>query len=260
MPAGRPLRRPAGAPVSLRTPGGEGVSVYIDAIVTAFRMLAGADGSQDLFPVILLSLRVSGTATLLAMLVGIPIGYGLGTSRFAGRAVLIVMVNTGMGLPPVVVGLLLYMALSRTGPLGFFGALLTPAAMVTAQVVLATPLVAGVTAAAVASVPRDLRLQLRALGASRLQEARAILREARRGVMGSVVAGFGGIISEVGAVMMVGGNIEGSTRVMTTAIMFNVRRGEFELAMAWAMVLIGIAMVVNVVLTTLQNVGAVYER
>jgi tungstate transport system permease protein len=152
------------------------------------------------------------------------------------------------------------MALSRTGPLGFLELLYTPPAMVIAQVILATPLVAGVTTAAIASVARDLRLQLRALGASRLQEGLAVLKEARRGVVAAVIAGFGGIISEVGAVMMVGGNIEGSTTVMTTAIMANVRRGENGQAMAWAMVLLGITLMVNVALTTMQNVGVQYER
>ena len=160
----------------------------------------------------------------------------------------------------MVIGLFVYMALSRTGPLGYLELLFTPQAMVIAQVILATPLVAGVTTAAIASVPRDLRLQVRALGASRSQESFAVLKEARRGVMAAVIAGFGGIISEVGAVSIVGGNIEGSTRVMTTAIMFNVRRGEFGLAMAWAMILIGIALVVNAMLTTLQYAGVSYER
>lgn len=234
------------------------MSVYVNAMVDAFRLIFG--GSGDVLPIIGLSLTVSGTAVLLAMLIGIPVGYALGMSRFAGRAILLIMVNTAMGFPPVVIGLFVYMALSRTGPLGSLGLLFTPQSMVIAQVILAAPLVAGVTAASIASVPRDLRLQVRALGASRLQEAIAVLKEARRGVMASVVAGFGGIISEVGAVMIVGGNIEGSTRVMTTAIMFNVRRGRFDLAMAWAMVLIGIALIVNVMLTTLQNVGAIYEQ
>lgn len=234
------------------------MSLYITAIVDAFRLIFG--GSSDVFPIIGLSLSVSGTAVLIAMLIGIPIGYALGMSRFSLRGILILWVNTAMGFPPVVVGLFVYMALSRTGPLGFLELLFTPQSMVIAQVILATPLVAGVTTAAVASVARDLRLQVRALGASRLQEAFAVLKEARRGVMASVIAGFGGIISEVGAVMIVGGNIEGSTRVMTTAIMFNVRRGRFDLAMAWAMVLIGIALMVNVVLTTLQDVGVSYER
>jgi tungstate transport system permease protein len=203
---------------------------------------------------------VSGTAVLLATLIGIPLGYLLGMSRFAGRAVLMVLVNTSMGFPPVVVGLFVFMALSNSGPLGFLELLFTPPAMMIAQVLLAAPLVMGVTAASIASVPRDMRLQVRALGASRAQESYAVLKEARRGVMASVVAGFGGIISEVGAVSIVGGNVSGYTEVMTTAIMGSVRQGEFELAMSWAMVLIGIALLVNIGLTTLQHAGVSYER
>lgn len=234
------------------------MSIYWSAIVDAFALLFG--GSSDVWPIIGLSLAVSGTATLIATVIGIPIGYGLGMSRFAGRNAIILLVNTAMGFPPVVIGLFTYMALSRTGPLGALSLLFTPQSMVIAQVILAAPLVAGVTTAAIASVPRDLRLQVRALGASRLQESFAVIKEARRGVMAAVIAGFGGIISEVGAVQIVGGNIEGSTRVMTTAILFNVRRGEFGLAMAWAMILIGIAIVANAALTTLQQTGSSYER
>jgi tungstate transport system permease protein len=232
--------------------------VYWKAIVDGFALLFG--GSPDVWPIIGLSLAVSGTAVVIATVIGVPIGYGLGMTRFGGRWALLLLVNTAMGFPPVVIGLFVYMALSRSGPLGWMELLFTPQSMVIAQIILAAPLVAGVTTAAVASVPRDLRLQVRALGASRLQESFAVLKESRRGVMAAIIAGFGGIISEVGAVSIVGGNIEGSTRVMTTAIMFHVRRGEFGLAMAWAMVLIGIALVVNAMLTTLQDLGALYER
>lgn len=234
------------------------MSVYLQAVIDAFRLVFG--GSSEVWSVIGLSLGVSGTAVLLATVVGVPVGYLLGISRFGGRAALMVLVNTAMGFPPVVIGLFVYMALSRSGPLGSLELLFTPQSMVIAQVILAAPLIAGVTTAAIASVPRDLRIQVRALGASRLQEGLAVLTEARRGVMAAVIAGFGGIISEVGAVNIVGGNIQGSTRVMTTAIMFNVSRGEFGIAMAWAMVLIGIALMVNAALTTLQNVGVSYER
>ena len=232
--------------------------VYTQAIIEALALIFS--GSGDVWPVIGLSLAVSGTATLIATAIGLPVGYFLGMSRFAGRGSLILLVNTAMGWPPVVIGLFVYMALSRTGPLGDLALLFTPQAMVLAQVILAAPLVAGVTTAAIASVPRDLRLQLRALGASRLQEAFEVIKESRRGVMAAVIAGFGGIISEVGAVSIVGGNIQGSTRVMTTAIVFNVNRGEFGLAMAWGMVLLGIALVANAALTMLQQAGSVYER
>jgi tungstate transport system permease protein len=234
------------------------VAIYLNAVIDAFRLIFG--GSADVWPVILLSLSVSGFAISLATLIGVPFGYWLGVSRFSGRALIFILVNTGMGFAPVVIGLMVYLTLSRAGPLGFLHMLFTPSAMVIAQVIIATPLVMGVTTASIASVAPDLRLQLRALGASRVQETVAVLKEARRGVMAAVIAGFGGIISEVGAVMIVGGNIEGSTRVMTTAIVFNVRRGRFDLAMAWAVVLMGIALVANVLLTTYQNLGQSYER
>ncbi|MDO8964535.1 MAG: ABC transporter permease [Coriobacteriia bacterium] len=234
------------------------MELYFNSFSDAFALLVGGD--PRVWPVIALSLLVSGTAIGIATLVGIPAGYALGMSRFSGKAFLMIVVNTAMAFPPVVIGLFVYMALSRSGPLGFMELLFTPQGMIIAQVILATPLVTGVSAAAVASVPRDLRLQLRALGASGLQEGFAVLKESRRGVTASVIAGFGAIISEVGAVSIVGGGIEGYTDVMTTAIMANVRRGEFPQAMAWAVILIGIALMVNVALTTMQNTGATYER
>jgi tungstate transport system permease protein len=234
------------------------MEIYLSAIADALRLVFA--GSERVWSVIILSLEVSGSAVLIATLMGVPIGYMLGMSRFAGRGVLLLLVNTAMGFPPVVIGLFVYLTLSRNGPLGVLNWLFKPEGMVLAQVVLAVPLVIGVTAAAISSVARDLRLQVRGLGASRFQEGYAVLKEARRGVVASIIAGFGAIISEVGAVSIVGGGIEGYTDVMTTAIMANVRRGEFPQAMAWALVLMGIALIVNVVLTTVQNIGVVYER
>jgi len=227
------------------------MDVYVNAIVDGFRLITG--GNEAVWPVILLSLQVSGSAVGLAALIGIPAGYALGMSRHAGRGIIMLLVNTAMGFPPVVIGLFVYLALSRSGPLGALNLLFTPTGMVMAQVILAAPLVTGVTAAAVSSVPRDLRTQLRALGATRAQEARAVVSEARGGVLISIVAGFGAIISEVGAVSIVGGGIEGYTDVMTTAIMASVRRGENSNAMAWAMVLMGIALCVNIALTAAQS-------
>lgn len=234
------------------------MNVYAQALTDAAALLAG--GSPDVYDIIVLSLRVSGIATLIACLIGIPVGYVLGMSRFAGRAAIIVLVNTAMGFPPVVVGLFVYMALSNSGPLGFLNLLFTPTAMIAAQVFLAAPLMAGVSTAAIGSVSRNLRVQVRALGASRSQEAWAVLREARRGVLSAIIAGFGGVISEVGAVSIVGGTITGTTMVMTTAIQANVRMGQFGLAMAWALVLVGIVIVVNVGLTTLQQLGDSHDR
>ena len=234
------------------------MQIYVNAIADAFKLLTS--GSLVVWEVIRLSLLVSGSAVIIASIVGVPLGYLLGMSRFAGRGIIILLVNTAMGFPPVVIGLFVYLALSRSGPLGSLNWLFTPQGMVVAQVILATPLVIGVTAAAVAGVPRDMRLQLRALGATRTQQGWAVIGEARNGVIASIIAGFGAIISEVGAVSIVGGGIEHYTDVMTTAIMANVRRGEIPQAMAWAMVLMGIALLVNVALTTMQQTGVIYER
>ncbi len=230
----------------------------VEGFVEAGRLLAS--GASAVYEIIFLSLRVSALAVAIAMLVGIPLGYVLGVGRFKGRSVALILVNTGMGLPPVVAGLLVYMFLSRSGPLGDLRLLFTVPAMIIAQVLIATPLVTGVTAAAIGSVPLELRLQARSLGASWLQESWLTVKEARRGVMAAVVAGFGGIISEVGAVMIVGGNIEHSTRVMTTAIVLEARKGNFGTALALGLILIGIAFAINGMLTGLQQSGARYER
>ena len=217
------------------------------------------NAASDLWTVILTSLAVSGTATVIATIIGLPLGYVLGTGLFRGKRAValltILLVNTGMGLPPVAVGLVVYLLLSRTGPLGFMGLLFSQPAMIIAQVIIATPLVAGVTAASVASIPQEMRLQARSLGAGRLREAWITLLETRKGIMAAIVAGFGGVMSEVGAVMMVGGNIQGSTRVMTTAIVLETRQGNFAEAGALVVVLIGIALLVNGALTALQMTG-----
>lgn len=234
------------------------MDTILTAIAEAFSLLLR--GSADVWEIIWRSIQVSGAAVVLATAIGVPLGYLLGVRRFMGRRTVMVLVNTGMGLPPVVAGLVVYLTLSRSGPLGDLGLLFTQPAMVIAQLLIATPLILGVTAAATASVPQGLRIQARALGASKLQEAGLVLKTARRGVMAAVVAGFGGIISEVGAVMMVGGNVQGSTRVMTTAIVLETRKGNFSTAMALGFILIGIAALVNVALTSLQHGSVRYER
>jgi len=231
--------------------------IFWTSFLAAIRLLVS--GSPEVWPVIWLSLQVSGIATLIATVIGVPLGYLLGVSRFGGRAALMLLVNTAMGFPPIVVGLIVYIAISRSGPVGYLNLLYTPTAMVIAQVIIGAPLVIGVTTASVAGVSRDIRLQVRALGASRMQETMAVLAESRTGVMAAVIAGFGGVISEVGAVMLVGGNIEGRTRVMTTSIWFWTQYGDFGRALAWAIILIGIALVVNAVLTISQNASVVYE-
>lgn len=227
------------------------MDLFWDAIGEAARLLL--TGTPELKEIILLSLRVSFLAVLLGVLVGLPIGVGVGLSRFPGRQVVVALIHTGFALPPVVVGLFVYMLLSRQGPLGRLELLFTTEAMIVAQALLAAPYVAGISLAAIQAVPSDVRLQARAVGASRLRAILTHLREARLGLLASVVAGFGAALSEVGAVMMVGGNIQGETRVMTTAIVLETRRGNFALALALGLVLLFFAFMVNVILTRVQQ-------
>lgn len=220
-------------------------------LVQAFRLLATLN--TQVRDIVLLSLGVSGTALVLSTLLGVPLGSWLALSRFPWRKALIAVIYTGMGLPPVVVGLFVYLFLSQAGPFAFLDWLFTPAAMVVAQVVIALPLVAGFTLAAVKGVSPSLRRQLLSLGATPWQAALAIVAEARLGVIVAIVAGFGGIISEVGAVMIVGGNIEGSTRVLTTAIVLNTRQGAFDMALALGIILLAISFTINVAMLRLQG-------
>ncbi len=222
----------------------------------AIRLIA--QGDSALFEIILLSLRVSGIALLFSTLIGIPLGAALGLGRFPGRRLLVALMYTGMGFPPVVVGLFVYLMLSRSGPLGGLNStaipsLFTPGAMVIAQCIIAFPLVAGFTMAAVLGVDPGLRQQVRSLGATDWQTTLTVLLEARIGVIVSVIAGFGGIISEVGAVMLVGGNIEGRTRVLTTAIVLETRTGNFDLAIALGVILLTITFLINVAMLRLQG-------
>jgi tungstate transport system permease protein len=217
----------------------------------ALRLIA--TGDAELFEIIALSLRVSGFALIISVIIGVPLGTLLGLVRVPGRGAITVGLYTGMGLPPVVVGLFVYLMLSRSGPFGPLGWLFTPKAMVVAQSIIALPLVAGLTLTAVQAVDPALRVQVRSLGATALQEAWAVIVEARIGVVAAIVAAFGGIISEVGAVMLVGGNIEGKTRVLTTAIVLNTRVGEFALAIALGVILLSLAFIANIALLKLQG-------
>lgn len=210
-------------------------------------------GDQQLMTITSLSLKVTGIALLLSTLVGVPLGSFMGLRRFFGRTVVIAFLYTGMGFPPVVVGLFVYLMLSRVGPMGFLGWLFTPKAMIVSQVIISFPLVAGFTMAAVMSVDPNLRQQVLALGATEWQATVAILREARIGVIVSIIAGFGSIISEVGSVMLVGGNIKDSTRVLTTAIVLETRKGNFDLAIALGIVVLTLAFLANVIMLKLQG-------
>lgn len=222
----------------------------------AVKLILSSD--PELWQIVLLSLQVSGIALFVSSIIGIPAGAFLALSRFAGRRLLIVFLYTGMGFPPVVIGLFVYLLLSRSGPLGqiesqLIPRLFTPGAMILAQTIIAFPMVAGFTMAAVLGVDPKIRLQVRALGATRWQTTLATLSEARIGVLVAIVAGFGSIISEVGAVMMVGGNIENKTRVLTTAIVLETRKGAFELAIALGVILLWLTFMANFVMLRLQG-------
>lgn len=211
------------------------------------------DSSTQITHIVLLSLGVSGTALLISSAVGIPIGVWLGFRRFVARRLVIAFIYTGMGFPPVVIGLLVYLLLSRDGPLGWLGWLYTPKAMVLAQVIISFPIITAFTMAAVMGVTGNVRLQLLTLGASRLQATLAVLSEARIGVLVALIAGFGSIISEVGAVMMVGGNLKGSTQVLTTAVVQSTRMGLFEQAIVLGIILLTISFVVSLAWIALQG-------
>jgi tungstate transport system permease protein len=217
----------------------------------ALRLLVSGD--REVFAILALSLQVSGLATLISLAVGVPAGAALALLRFRGRTLVVSAVNAGMGLPPVVVGLFVTLLLWRSGPLGAWEILYTPAAIVLAQAVIAAPIVMGITLAAVQNVPEKFRLQLLGLGASRVQMVRVVLREARLPMLAAVMAGFGGIISEIGASMMVGGNIKGQTRTLTTAMVLETGKGNFEIAIALSLLLLVLVFGVNWALTAVQQ-------
>lgn len=230
------------------------MSLLVEALRQAASLLVGGDG--EIWGILWLSLRVSATATAIALALGIPFGALLALTRFPGRGLVVSAVNTGMGLPPVVVGLFVSLLLWRSGLLGVWEILYTPTAIVIAQAVIAAPIVTGITLAAVQNVPARFRLQLVALGASWPQMVWVVLREARLPMLAAVMAGFGGIISEIGASMMVGGNIKGQTRTLTTAMVLETGKGNFDVAIALAMLLLVLIFFVNWALTAIQQRGA----
>jgi tungstate transport system permease protein len=227
----------------------------VDLLVDGIRRAIGLvlSGDREVLAILWLSLQVSGTATALALLLGVPAGAALALLRFPGRTLVVSAVNTGMGLPPVVVGLFVTLLLWRSGPLGAFEILYTPTAIVVAQAVIAAPIVTGITLAAVQNVPAAFRLQLLGLGASRAQMVWWVLKEARLPMLAAVMAGFGGVISEIGASLMVGGNIKGQTRTLTTAMVLEAGKGDFDVAIALAILLLALIFLVNWLLTRLQQ-------
>ena len=227
------------------------MDLILEGIQKAFWLLVSFD--PEVLGITLLSIKVSGSATLISLVIGILVGASVALTRFPGRRIVVSLINTGMALPPVVVGLFVTISLWRNGPLGILGILYTPLAMIIAQAIIATPIVTGITLAAVQQLPGKLRLQILALGATRLQMLWILVKEAKLSLLAAVMAGFGGVISEVGASIMVGGNIKGYSRVLTTATVMETSRGNFDVAIALSIILLLLAYLINLVLTQVQQ-------
>jgi tungstate transport system permease protein len=227
------------------------VELVWQGIVKAIELVFGLDA--EVWAITWISLKISGSATLISLLLGVPLGIALALTHFLGRSVIVALVNTGMGLPPVVVGLFVSLFLWRSGPLGFLELIYSPAAMVVAQVIIAFPIVAGLTMASFQSLDPKLSLQLLGIGASRPQLLWLLSKEARLPLLAAVMAGFGGVISEVGASMMVGGNIRGQTRVLTTATVLETGKGNFDIAIALSVILLSLTFAINFFLTRIQQ-------
>jgi tungstate transport system permease protein len=229
------------------------METILQGSISAFRLITHLN--PELIRIILLSLQVSGFALVIATILGLPLGALLALKPFPFRGFFISLLNTGMGLPPVVVGLFLYLILSRSGPLGFMALLYTPLAMIIAQIILSFPIVTSLTHAAIVGVDPVIRLAAQTLGATPWQEAATIVREARYGIVAGVIAGFGRVSAEVGAVLMVGGNIAHYTRVMTTTIALETDKGNFDLGIALGIILLTLSLAVNVALRAVQRWG-----
>ena len=227
------------------------MDLILEGIKKAFWLLITFD--PEVMSITFLSLQVSGSATFISLFIGISIGTTVALSNFPGKRIVVSLINTGMALPPVVVGLFVTIFLWRNGPLGVLGVLYTPTAMIIAQTVIATPIVMGITLAAIQQLPQKLRLQILALGATRIQMVWILIKEARLPLLAAVMAGFGGVISEVGASIMVGGNIKGYSRVLTTATVMETSRGNFEIAIALGIILLLLAYFINLILTQIQQ-------
>jgi len=227
------------------------VELIWQGLAKAFELVFG--GNAEVWEITWLSLKISSIATLVSLLLGIPLGITLAMTRFPGRPLAVASINTGMGLPPVVVGLFVSIFLWRSGALGFLELIYTPMAMIIAQIIIAFPIVAGLTMASFQSLNPNLGLQLLGIGASKPQLLWLLCKEARLPLLAAVMAGFGGVISEVGASMMVGGNIRGQTRVLTTATVLETGKGNFDMAIALSLILLALSFALNFVLTHIQQ-------
>jgi tungstate transport system permease protein len=227
------------------------MELIIQGIIKAFELMISFD--PEVMGITWLSLKISGTATFISLFIGVSIGTSVALTSFPGKRIVISLINTGMGLPPVVVGLFVTMIIWRSGPLGFLEILYTPYAMIIAQAIIATPIVMGISLASIQNLPPNLRLQILSLGATRLQMVWVLVKEAKLPLLAAVMAGFGGVISEVGASIMVGGNIKGYSRVLTTATVMETGKGNFDIAIALGIILLILAFLVNLVLTQVQQ-------
>ncbi|WP_368298826.1 ABC transporter permease [Cytobacillus firmus] len=227
------------------------MDLILQGFLKAFQMII--TGDPEIIEVTLLTLRVSGIATLISLLIGIPLGTLLALSQFPGRKLVVSLVNTSMGLPPVVVGLWVTIFLWRSGPLGQLNLIYTSTAIIIAQAVIASPIIIGLTSAAIQQIDPKYRLQIIALGATRLQFLWFLLKETRFSILAAIIAGFGAVVSEVGASMMVGGNIKGETRVLTTATVMEVSKGNFDVAIALSVILALLSYIVTLWLTLMQQ-------
>ncbi len=227
------------------------MDLILEGIKKAFLLLFTFD--PEVMGITFLSLQISGLATLISLVLGISVGATVALTQFPGRRFAISLINTGMALPPVVVGLFVTISLWRNGPLGFLGLLYTPGAMILAQAVIATPIVTGISLAAIQQLPVKLRTQILALGATRFQMILILVKEAKLSLLAAVMAGFGGVISEVGASIMVGGNIKGYSRVLTTATVMETGKGNFDVAISLSIILMLLAYLINLILTQIQQ-------
>lgn len=234
------------------------MDLIIDGLKHAIQMILSGD--KEIFEISLLTLRVSFTAILISTLIGIPIGVLLGLKDFPGRRIIMVFVNIGMGIPPVVAGLTITMLLWRSGPFGHWHMLYTPTAITMAQILVSLPIVMGLTSSAFQQIDNKMLLLIRALGATKLQQLWILLKEIRFAIMAAIMAGFGRVLAEVGAAMMVGGNIKGDTRILTTSIVMEVSKGNFDIAIALSFILMALAFLITAILTTLQQRNQSYEH
>ena len=227
------------------------MDLIVQGVIKAFQLIISFD--PEVMGITWLSLKISGTATFISLFFGVSVGTAVALNNFPGKRLVISIINTGMGLPPVVVGLFVTIMIWRSGPLGFLEILYTPYAMIIAQAIIATPIVMGISLASIQNLPPNLRLQILSLGASRMQMIWVLIKESRLPLLAAVMAGFGGVISEVGASIMVGGNIKGYSRVLTTATVMETGKGNFDIAIALGIILLILAVLVNLLLTQIQQ-------